>query len=91
MYFYIVYLKKPQKYAVIPFNWLRDGNTKILEKFVNSGLNSNQTHLCYWSKQVSGVHDASHVPNFNANRSNEYPCRENEACYHCFVLKFKGK
>lgn len=91
MFYYIVYLIKPQKYAVIPFHWLRDGDSSILEKFVNNGLNSNQTHLCYYSRRVGAVQDAAHVPNFNVNVSSQFPCNDDDACYRCFVLKFKGE
>lgn len=91
MYFYIVHLKEPKKYAVIPFHWLHDGTSKMLQKFVNNGLNSNQTHLCYWAEEVDVVDYAAHFPNFQANISNEFPCRNNEATCHCFVLKFACK
>lgn len=91
MYYYIVYLKGPKKYLVVPFYWIRDGDTTMLEKFVDRGLNSNQTHLCYWNEQVDAEDYASHVPDFGANISDDFPCQENAACYYCFVLKFKGK
>lgn len=84
--YYVVFLVKPRKYIVIPHNWLRDGDNLIMEKFINQGLNSNQKHLCFWSEE--GFDGA---PNFNANVADEFPSGEQQACYICYVLKFKCK
>lgn len=84
MYYYVLYLINPRVFVVVPYNWLRGGDSSILEKFVDKGLNSNQKHLCFYSRE--GEHVA---PNFHANIANEFPSREAEACYHCFVIKFK--
>lgn len=83
--FYVVYLIDAKKFLTIPAHWLRNGLGVILEKFVDKGVNSNQKHLCYWSK----YYDA--VEKFGIGVSTEFPCRGDEACYNCFVLKFKGK
>lgn len=83
--FYVVYLVDAKKYLVIPCSWLRDGEGVILEKFVDYGLNSNQKHLCYWSR-----HDGV-VADFGIDISTGFPCRQDEACYYCFVLKFRGE
>lgn len=91
MYSYVVYLKVARMYAVIPYHWLRDGDTKVLEKFVNKGLNSNQTHICYYSTLVSAEESAAHPPNHQANFPIDFPpIDEGGGLYYCFVLKFKG-
>lgn len=94
MHYYVVYLKEAERYAALPYHWVLAGDSTILEKFVNKGLNSNQTHICYFSNEVD-MEDAAalraHIPNFRARVSYEFPCDEDEATYHCFVLKFKCK
>lgn len=84
--YYVVYLIHPRKYIVVPCHWVRDGETTVLEKFVDRGLNSNQKHLVFWSRERGHVQ-----PNFSANIANEFPCRELEACFMCFILKYKCK
>lgn len=89
--YYVVYLKEASRYAVLPCRWVKGGDSTILQKFVNKGLNSNQTHICYYSNEVDEEDYAAlraHRPNFGARISNVYPCDEDEAIYHCFVLKF---
>lgn len=80
--FYVVYLKYANELIVVPDHWLRDGQSSILVKFINNGLNKNQLHLVFWS--IDGIHVA---PNFDLNVAFEYPPLQNEACYLCYVLK----
>lgn len=83
--FYVVYLIDARVYLVIPINWLRDGSTRILEKFVDYGLNSNQKHICFWSPNIEAV------ASFNRGIRMEFPCEDEiGANYYCFVLKFKS-
>lgn len=84
--FYVVYLIDARVYLVIPINWLRDGSARVLEKFVDYGLNPNQKHICFWSPNIEA--DAS----FNRGIQTEFPCEDQiDANYYCFVLKFKSE
>lgn len=60
--FYVVYLVDADDFIVIPCTWIRD-DARMLEKFVNYGLNTAQTHLCFWSTNADAI-TQNGQPNF---------------------------
>lgn len=80
--FYVVYLTDAEVFLVIPCKWLRDGAGYVLEKFVDKGLNSNQKHLCYWSRHTDAVvknRRSYKPPIYNIRRIYEAPVPNVEA------------
>lgn len=71
--FFVVFLESESKYVVIPITWINNG-TELWEKFVNKGVNSNQTHLCFYSienRQAFGVDGKiiqTFLPNFGEEK-----------------------
>lgn len=47
--YYIVFLKKFKKNVIVPKTWIKDLK-KHKEKFMDSGLNRNQTYVCFYTK-----------------------------------------
>lgn len=91
--YYVVYLLDADEHIVTPCTWIRDAK-KMLKKFVNYGLNSNQTHLCFWSehadaKTQDGRPNVDYQPNFDLQLRNEFPC--DEGVYRCHVIKFTSE
>lgn len=92
MYF-VVYLIEPKRYAVIPCYWIYDEDGELYNKFMNTGLNSSQKYLCYWSSannsvEYSGAPD-DFEPNFNAARSTLFPV--DEGTFPCRIAYFRGE
>lgn len=91
MYF-IVFLVGPRVYAVIPCNWIYCARGEIWEKFINNGLNSSQSYVCYWASENESIEylaapNDDFEPNFAAIRADTFPC--NEGTYICRITKFK--
>lgn len=88
--FYVAYLIGFRRYIVIPTSWVYESD-KILEKFVNNRLNSNQKILCFWSSVDGALNEEfvpnwDFIPNFSAPRATTYPCEQ--GCYIVFIRKF---
>lgn len=91
--FYVVYLLDADKNIVIPCTWIRNGK-QVLRKFVNYGLNTSQTHLCFWSAHADAkTHDGrpsfNFQPKFDLQMKAEFPCAE--GTFRCRVLKFTSE
>lgn len=92
--FFIVYLVEPQLYVVIPSYWIQDRNCELWDKFVNTGLNSSQNYVCYWTSEDNAVDEylgapnGTLEPNFLAPRASNFPCAE--GTFICRVVHFKG-
>lgn len=91
MYF-AVFLEDVEKYIVVPPHWIKDGKA-IWEKFVNYGVNSNQTYLCYYKRKNGNFSedagaDFDFEPNFGACLTAEYPSVGLAACYRCNIRRF---
>lgn len=88
--FYVVYLTAFNKYIVISSAWLRhDG--EMIQKFMRSGINPIQTHLCFYKDAVVNVFESNEIcqPNFDLPMATTYPCAE--GIYHCRIAGFFGK
>lgn len=93
MLLYVAYLLDARKNIVIPCTWIRDAK-QVLRKFVNYGLNSSQTHLCFWSEHADArTHDGrpnfDFQPNFELQLKVEFPCVD--GTFRCRVLKFTSE
>lgn len=91
--YYAIYLLDADENIVIPCTWIRDAK-RILKKFVNYGLNTSQTHLCFWSdhadaKTDDGKPNFNFEPNFDLELKVEFPCAE--GIFRCCVLKFDSE
>lgn len=91
--YYVAFLLDAGKNIVIPCTWMRNAE-KIVEKFVNYGLNTNQTHLCFWSihadaKTQDGKPNFDYQPNFDSQIKTEFPC--DEGVFRCRVVKFTSE
>lgn len=89
---FVVYLCAAKKYAVIPPHWLADGRN-VWAKFVNYGLNPNQTYLCYYKRKNGHFDeddgaDFEHLPRFSLSLADEHPPVLLEANYHCKIVKY---
>lgn len=63
--FFVVYFVAVKKLLVVPKNWIYDSD-KVIEKFMNYALNSNQIHLCYYNKNVE-INGEIQPANFNCS------------------------
>lgn len=93
IFYYVVYLVDAYENIVIPCTWIEDAN-KMLQKFVNYGLNAHQLHLCYWStigdaKTQDGRPNFNYEPNFDAELKTEFP--RDEGTFRCRVIKFTSE
>lgn len=90
--YYIVYLLVPKVTVVIPENWIRWVNVHM-EKFLNYGVNSNQTYICYWTdsenaRDINGAILLNFLPDFSLNMCDSFP---SQGLYLCKIIKAKGK
>lgn len=90
--FMVISIVNSNQVIVVPKNWIYEIDDNW-EKFMNNGLNTTQTFLCYWSSQdgalgEDGVPNHKHKPNFDVNIENNFPCIE--GCFHIKLLKYKG-
>lgn len=58
--FFVVYFIDPQVNVVVPLEWIHNYEIQW-EKFVNSGLNSNQKHRVFYSENAD-AYTSDHVP-----------------------------
>lgn len=92
MYF-VIFLIDAKQFTVVPKKWLQ--NVDILwERLVNYGINKNKVHICYYSTQenaqiANGEPDPTFAPNFNALRSDRFPCVE--GTFLCRIVKYTCK
>lgn len=84
--FYLVYLIDSQIYTVVPSWWMKDSEL-LWEKFINHGLNTTQTHLCYWSTEspamIHGRPNIEFEPTFTENSA--------ESFYAVKIVRFFSK
>lgn len=87
--FFVVRLIDANKHCVFPEQWIRDSRI-FLEKFVNYSINSNQTHLCFWSsiKNVFGEPDGCYDPDFAAPVVVNFPEDDADCCFKGKLLKY---
>lgn len=89
MYF-VVYLLNDRINIVVPQTWICDYQPQM-EKFINRGLNSNQTFLCFWSQdplafESNGQPKPEFVPNVFTHAV-KFP----EGGWHlCKIKRFHG-
>lgn len=79
-------------FTVIPFSWIENFEEN-LQKFLNSGLNSNQIYKCFWTpsrqaREPSGTISLEFEPNFNLGFNRIFPMEGN---FLCKLIKAKGK
>lgn len=91
MYF-IVLIKNCRQRRIVPKPWIMKIDEHF-EKFLNRGLNRNQTFIVFWTTNIdafdkNGVPKLSYMPNFKVSRSVQFP---NEGIYECNVLQCKSK
>lgn len=80
--FFIVFLTKNREYVVIPTKWIKGDENDLWKKFINLGLNSVQTHLCFYSETLY----FSLKPNFGAARVVNFP---EDGIYTCRIVRFE--
>lgn len=86
--FYVAYLLQPQVNIVVPIDWVYQSE-KQWQKFVNSGLNINQTHRIFYTENPNAFNEKDepfegYVPDFTVN-AGEFP---DEGCYEGKLVKF---
>lgn len=98
MYF-VVFVLQVKRHYVVPATWLRDIRL-YTEKFVNNGLNSNQTYMVYWTENEDAFEFLGLPPKLPLTKPRlDFPADPNastasifpkEGWYACRVVKFKG-
>lgn len=86
--FYVAYLLQPKVNIVVPVSWIYQ-NDKQWQKFVNAGLNTNQTHRIFYTKNPAAWNDndepvESYVADFMMD-AQEFP---DDGCYEGKLVKF---
>lgn len=86
--YYVAYLLQPHKNIVVPVSWVYH-NEKQWQKFVNMGLNTNQTHRIFYTKNSAAWKDndepiGSYAPDFILDAL-QFP---DEGCYEGKLVKF---
>lgn len=89
---FVVFLCAAEKYVVIPPHWVLDGRN-VWAKFVNYGLNSNQTYLCYYKRRNGNFSeddgaDFQNLPRFSLDIVDEYPSALLEANFRCKIMRY---
>lgn len=87
MYF-VVFLMSPRVYVTIPENWIKDFD-RHNEKFLNQGINANQTYVCYYTKNANAKNENGTIllnftPDFDTNFEPTFP---STGCYLCRIVK----
>lgn len=95
--FVVVYLVEANAYTVIPKEFIY----KLKEENVmNTGVNSNQNRLVYYSVELFDVLNngadagrGTYIPNFNLPVTQQFPPSDDlqETCYIARMKKFFGK
>lgn len=91
MYF-IVRLKRAHQRLIVPHSWILDIN-KHVEKFMNNGLNKNQTFVVFWTGNSAAFDEndvprAEFKPKLNGNRAAQFP---DEGLYDCNIMSCRSK
>lgn len=91
MYF-VVFLIHDGINIIIPNNWIKNFDDH-LEKFLNSGLNSSQKFLCFWTEcpqafTRDGKPKSDYSPDLNIGMAERYP---QTGWYVCKIKKCKSK
>lgn len=89
--YYIVYLLKDKINIIVPQTWIKDINDHI-EKFINSGLNSSQKFLCFWTESPhafdeNGRPKLNFEPDSNAEIADRFP---HTGWHICKLKKCRG-
>lgn len=90
MYF-IVYIHSIKQHRVVPTKWMREFDLHT-EKFMNYGVNSNQSFLVFWTDDLSAF-DIDGIPHLNVIANEAAAIRDDfphEGWYKCRIVKFKG-
>lgn len=93
MYF-VVYLKKLNKNAILPISWIKDVENHF-EKFVNNSINSSQKFQCYYTTDRNAF-DENGVPRIDLEPNFDMHYVENiddefDGCFEGKLKKFKSK
>lgn len=88
MYF-IAYVIGAREHMIIPIQWVNDHKI-VLEKSIKYAINSNQTHLCYFSAQIVENGRVNQKPNFHLPIERAIPF-DGECCFHVLLVSFFSK
>lgn len=97
--FFVVFLTNIEVNVVVPIEWVYNLNDQW-QKFINSGLNSNQLHrvfytensCAYMNNQASNQADGEPIPNYeNLDFTLNADSFPDEGCYCGKLIKFFGK
>lgn len=95
----MVFLTNPEVNVVVPIEWVYKLGDQW-QKFINSGLNSNQIHrvfytensCAYMNNQASNQADGEPIANYeNLDFSLDADIFPDEGCYNGKLIKFFGK
>lgn len=89
--FCIVYILTLKQNYVVPIEWLY-GSDSHIEKFMNYGVNANQTYRIYWTDdpaafEPNGLPKKHFELNKHAPQDATFP---SEGWYKCHITKFRG-
>lgn len=87
--FYVTFLLKPKVNVVVPTTWIYQYE-KQWEKFVNIGLNKNQTHRVFFTKNPRAW-NGEPLPGYDVNFDLVAMNFPDEGCYEGKLIKFFGK
>lgn len=90
--FYVVYLVDFKKNIIVPENWILHIQDH-LEKFINNGLNKNQTFACFFTNNPMAFHEngtprTDFRPSCNNQFSEQFP---DEGLYMVKLKRFQSK
>lgn len=89
MYF-VAYFYAHKVFVIVPKQWIR-GIDDHIEKFINNGINRNQTFLCYFSARAindEGRPDHDVLPVFRISVNLHFP---GDGCYYAKLMCYNGK
>lgn len=85
--FFVAFLTNPEVNVIIPIEWVYE-HEKQWQKFINSGLNSNQTHRIFYTENPE-AYDGNGVPiNNMAHFDHDAVFFPDEGCYTGNIIKF---
>lgn len=88
MYF-IIYIIGAREHVIIPVHWVNNYKT-VIEKSMKYSINSNQTHLCYYSTNIDENDQTDEQPNFHLAVAQAVPV-DGECCFHALLVHFLRK
>lgn len=90
MYF-VAYLPKIKRNIILPLNWVKDIDDHI-EKFMNYGVNSSQTFLCFYTNDPAAfdgnIPQNNFVPKFNSRMRGDL---NGDGCFITKLKKYNRK